>query len=78
MKLCEIHREKKTVLMVSTNTAIFSLALVILPQGIFFNKTSAQAKELAFGTVWDVDHHTHGWKARDKSQIRRGQLENSD
>lgn len=63
MKLSEIYREKKTVLMVSTNTAIFSLALVILPQGIFFNKTLAQVKELAFWTMWDVDRHTHGWKA---------------
>jgi len=49
--------------MVSTNTTIFSLALMILPQGIFFNKTSAHPKELAFGTMGDVDHHTHGWKA---------------
>lgn len=39
VKLCEIYREKRTVLMVSANTSISFLALVVLPKGIFFNKT---------------------------------------
>lgn len=61
----------------SQHQSYFFFSFSVLPKGFSLTKPSP-VWAVSFGAAWDIDHHTHGWKAWDKSQIRGEQFENSD